>query len=220
VRLRPILFSAPMVRALLAGTKTQTRRIVKPQQPKLSTMKPYDLEMTSRDGSIVAFTMDQFIASRHNKYGLPGDSLWVRESWSHDAPDLDTCRAAYEDASGGIGYGPYYLATEVAPDTLRWKPSIHMPRWASRITLAITGVRVETLHSISDRDAWAEGIDQVDGELDDADICRAAKILQCSHEDARATYGALWAEINGWDSLVSNPWVWVVEFERIQQGAA
>jgi hypothetical protein len=100
--------------------------------------------------------------------------------------------------------------------TTRCKPSIFMPRWASRITLAVTGVRVERLHDISEADARAEGIDECDGLLDDALICRAAKVVGAGREDARGWYAALWAEINGWDSLVSNPWVWVVKFNRVE----
>jgi hypothetical protein len=102
-----------------------------------------------------------------------------------------------------------------------WRASTSMPRWASRITLKITGVRVERLHAISEADAWAEGIAAVDGTLDDAAICRAAKVLGCSHEDGRATYGALWAEIHGEASLVEDPWVWVVDFRRVvEQGVS
>jgi hypothetical protein len=121
---RPIIFGAPMVRAVLAGTKTQTRRLA---------ASPF----------------------RHVR---EGDRLWVRETWGHDAPSLDDCRRGVE--SDGPSYGPYYRATAGKEDLgtlVRWRPSIHMPRWASRIALEVVGVRCEPLRAIGDEDAMAEG---------------------------------------------------------------
>ncbi len=180
---RPILMSAPMVRAILEGRKTQTRRVYKPREVD---------NVEDPHGALFAFP---------TPYGSPGDRLWVRETWSHDAHDLDTCRAAHEDASPGIGYGPYYRSTEVAPDTLRWKPSIFMPRWASRITLEVTEVRVQRLQEISEDDAKAEG-------------CEPSG--SAGFATARGLYAALWDSINGarapWPS---NPWVWAITFRRL-----
>jgi hypothetical protein len=176
MRERPILFSAPMVRALLAGTKTQTRRIVKGGIP-------FD-----DDFEIVA-----------SPYGDPGDRLWVREShwWFKDEPD-NSC-----------GYYPPKLTREDVEyradgDDGRkvWRPSIHMPRWASRITLEVTGVRVERLQDISEADARAEGVEPNAFE-------------RTADNYGSVLYRRLWESINGPGSWDANPWVWVVEFRRI-----
>ena len=200
---RPIIFSAPMVRAILEGRKTQTRRIV----------KRTDSGRVKEPGSHRNFHIDDRDAVTACPYGVIGDRLWVRETWAHDAESLEQCRATHEDISGGIGYGPYYRATECAPDTLHWRPSIHMPRWTSRITLEIVGVRVERLQEISATDILSEGavnrphvdqfgrnpVSEFDGKV---------------YMDLRS----LWA--HGWDSInakrapwSSNPWVWVIEFQ-------
>lgn len=202
----PILFSAPMVRALLNGSKTQTRRVVKPA-PKMVDDQWF---FYRRDCPVYLSTSIAAIESC--PYGQPGDQLWVREAWSHDAESLEQCRASFEDAMGPGSYGPYYRATESAPDTLRWKPSIHMPRWASRITLEITSVRVERLQDISGADARAEGappshpsIDRVSREFGFKDF-------------PRSWYAQLWDQINGPDTWAANPWVWVVEFKVAKPG--
>lgn len=188
---RPILFSKPMVRAVLAGTKTQTRRAVK--HPLLKDL-PRIIDMG--DG-----WWGNEAAQARCPYGQPGDRLWVREAWSHDAESLEQCRASAEDAMGGGAYGPYYRATEVAPDTLSWKPSIHMPRWASRITLEVTGVRVERLQDISEADAVAEGVKN--------------SLHLPGGRFATENYAHLWWTINGDGSWEANPWVWAVEFKRV-----
>lgn len=195
---RPILFSAPMVRALLYGSKTQTRRVVKPQH-----LKFFDQSATDMLGAW---------SKRPMPYGKPGDRLWVRETWAHDAESLEQCRASLEDAMGGGRYGPYYRATESAPDTLYWKPSIHMPRWASRITLEITGVRVERLQNISKADAIAEGLTSNSGLY--------ASPGQMWQIDPRKAYSNLWESINGPGSWDANPWVWVIEFKVLKGGGA
>lgn len=163
-------------------------------------------------------------------FGAPGDRLWVREAFAYSVRDHDlhhegfsdethhaVYRATQESQGSWTHYDEHGKQTPTSP---QWRPSIHMPRWASRITLDVTGVRVERLHAITEADAWAEGIGAVDGEIAAAAICRAAKVMACSPEDARATYGALWAEIYGAQSLVDNPWIWVVEFRRVESGAS
>lgn len=212
---RPILFSGPMVRALLAGTKTQTRRVAR-VSPAVSG-RP-ELVIGDRDhcGTGWHWRRPNGVCEWHVEcpYGAVSDKLWVRESWAHDAPDLQACRVAHEDACGGsITYGPYYRATEVAPDTLRWRPSIHMPRWASRITLEITDVRVERLHEISEADAKAEGV-----RIPDAATAKQSTVDVSGMTPYRAAFASLWDEINGdrapWSS---NPWVWVVAFKRVEE---
>jgi hypothetical protein len=177
VRERPILFSAPMVRAILAGTKTQTRRVA----------KGLALEWLS-EGFEPAFVADD--ANRLCPYGQPGDRLWVREAWAKThclGHEMFVYRA--EDNRTDYG-GP-------------WKPSIHMPRGASRILLKIVSVRVERLQDISGNDCIAEGVWRVED-----------KALGRSGE-AVAAYRDLWEQINAPGSWDANPWVWVVEFRRV-----
>ena len=167
---RPILFSAPMVRALLAGTKTQTRRIA----------KGLALEWLS-EGFEPTFVADD--ANRLCPYGKPGDRLWVREAWAKThclGHEMFVYRA--EDNRTDYG-GP-------------WKPSIHMPRLASRILLEIVSVRIERLQDISEADAEAEGTP-----------------IPCG--GWVGGYRNLWESINGPGSWDSNSWVWVVEFKRV-----
>jgi hypothetical protein len=226
---RPILFSAPMVRALLEGRKTQTRRQVKyrvtgPNRP--NTLDFHEgsrwrgaLDARSLTGNALALC----------PYGKPGDLLWVRETCrAHELTDKE----AEEDTFGvmerlGLEYPLYGLDGVIyaADGTFReiqntqqasqaWcelnhyrgkqgatVPPIHMPRWASRITLRITSVRVERVQAISQADCIAEGI--------------AAQTGPFVHHVV-ADYRRLWGEINGKESWDANPWVWVVAFERAE----
>jgi hypothetical protein len=137
-------------------------------------------------------------------YGQPGDRLWVRETHSF-VPDSDEPAGCSQVLYAASGDGPY----------AKWRPSIHMPRWASRILLEITGVRVERLQDISEDDCWAEGIDACDGLLDDMAIYEMARRMNRQFEEAAPTYAALWESINGAGSWGANPWVWVIEFKRV-----
>ena len=222
---RPILFSAPMVRAILDGTKTQTRRIVKPQprdewRPVVSHYYPtiIDRHGDEAPGQEVYGASDE-VEGRKCPYGQPGDRLWVRETWAahwmyNDVPpsaaQSERCDLRRTDnrwfAADGNG-GPSQHGLE--PDGLRgrWRPSIHMPRWASRITLEVTGVRVERLQDISEVDAQAEG-------------CALECMTPTGDDSGSAIYGpggylALWEAINGAGAWDQNPWVWVVEFKPV-----
>lgn len=192
MRERPILFSAPMVRAILAGQKTQTRRIVKPQPLGDTAWKNDDQWIVSGHG-------EAGDTGLHCPYGQPGDRLWVRETWAYGIHAL----AAKSDADGPF----VYAADQTTQGRLcdRWRPSIHMPRAASRITLEITGVRVERLRDISEDDAYAEGVTHA----------------EWGGMNAREGFRRLWESLNGTGSWEANPWVWVVEFQRIstQEGA-
>lgn len=185
---RPILFSGAMIRAILAGQKTQTRRAAKPvKHPDLGN--PYD------PGALVSEL--QHVIGRACPYGQPGDRLWVRETWSTHAcfdhlPPSECPKSIHYWADGEIKTG-------------KRRPSIHMPRWASRILLEIVSVRVERLQSISEADAEAEGIDFL-RHVQDADETLTARDL----------YECLWDGISGEGSWAANPWVWVVEFKRIE----
>lgn len=241
---RQILFSAPMIRAILDGSKTQTRRVVKAKHlPFLENL------------------LTNFVDGKWNErpfpYGQPGDRLWVREKWGYIDPD--GTGENYANDQGG--QGPVTFAAELCqeghpvrdywlrriayaatfqeprfgngPDKpKRWRPSIHMPRWACRIELEITGVRVERLQDISEADAAAEGIApnwigsdltgwnpeehgylphdcDDEGEVPGVDI----------YDDcwtANRCFKRLWESINGAGSWDANPWVWVIEFRRIK----
>lgn len=190
---RPILFSAPMVQAILAGTKTQTRRIVKPQP-----------DAWCGGTLCVQFTPDDQRLGRLGKpilcpYGVPGDRLWVRETWAVSHV-IDHLKPREIQKGAGI---VYYTATENTGGMMQ-RPSIFMPRWASRITLEITDVRVERLQEISEEDALAEG----------------AKPYLLPVHPARESlryvegFAQLWEQINGPGSWDANPWVWAINFRR------
>jgi hypothetical protein len=218
---RPILFSAPMVRAVLAGTKTQTRRIAKfPPTTSAFVVSP------ERDGKWWPTNRGDYVGGGIVcPYGEPGDRLWVRETHaqfavgnrSGVAPQCVAYRATC-DEDGGFDYvnnGDEIMRLKVT----KWTPAIYMPRWASRITLEVTRVRVERLHDITEEDARAEGVEAMDGMFDEVELCRIAKIAGSSYEDARGWFAALWCQINGEDSWRANPWVWVVEFKRMEAAA-
>ena len=226
---RPILFNAPMVRALLAGTKTQTRRIVKPVKfyPDFGCAvgqvggawkygSPAALGLRERgDHWSVVLKGDVLQrmctseaygwgASAGCPYGVPGgDRLYVRETWAAPhAYDHLPPRLIPQDAR------IHYAATEDRGGLL-WRPSIHMPRWASRITLEVTGVRVETLQDISEADAVAEGCKPIRPELvQDGLIVRPGR-------SAVEEFRLVWEQIHGGGSWEKNPFVWVVTFRRI-----
>lgn len=188
---RPILFSGAMVRALLDGSKTQTRRIVKDLPPWPITEICHDAGGTGKWMPNGPAPSGTGMAAGHWRlcpYGQPGDRLWVRETFC----DLDD------------GEFEYRADGECDPNVVpRWTPSIHMPRAASRILLEIVSVRVERLQDISEGDAWAEGVDKAE-----------ALSMACA-DGATAAYSALWQRINGAGSWEANPWVWVVEFKRV-----
>ena len=218
---RPILFSGAMVRALLDGSKTQTRRAVKLQvQHDDSWVGGWKIVHKRVTQALLTFNQlggkplgsDAAICP----YGQPGDRLWVRETWVCD--DYRLQQGPYVEVPGAREALFYRADNEQpfeAPKGKFWKPSIHMPRWASRILLEIVSVRVERLQGIGEADCWAEGIEAVDGALDDLVIIHLAKRMGRSFEDAAPTYAALWESINGAGSWDANPWVWVVEFKRV-----
>ena len=215
---RPILFNAPMVRAILDGSKTQTRRVVKPQPDWVNENAGCGI---ATGGGIMPSPRSDWLHWRGSRllrpeprcpYGLPGDRLWVRENFAivprtayarsdgvqqtlrpDDDHDAAIYRAGWDRSNGGF----------------RWRPSIHMPRWASRILLEITDVRVERLQDISEADAQAEGV-KVDGNG------HAVRDDVVNVGGARTAFAELWESINGPDSWSANPWVWVIEFRRIE----
>lgn len=217
---RPIVFSGPMVRAILSGRKTQTRRVVKPQPTRLEWFE-------HQKGWLGSFRDDAGSQANPHRmvpcpYGEPGDRLWVRETFSTDAISMYPCpRAWYRatDFNDRSDLNDWHVCPKESrgrwADCLacweeregrkfRWRPSIFMRRELSRITLEIVSVRVERLQDISEADAVAEG---VGGERDEYDMPK--------WPSATAAFDALWCSINGVESYKANPWVWVVEFKRI-----
>lgn len=222
---RPILYSGSMVRAILDDRKTQTRRIA---NGVVEDPGPYSVEAWERG------------EMPRCHYGSPGDRMWVRETWRyHDwteegepwiryaADDTtagplavsddwtDRVTAAWEALSA-----PENFAIDAAARDRKWRPSIFMPRWASRLTLDVTAVRVERLQAISEDDARAEGVRELPlqegapGAWWTADPSAGAAMHA---RDPVAAFRKLWDSINGnRASWVSNPWVWVVEFKRAE----
>lgn len=267
-----------MVRAILAGTKTQTRRVVKPAPQMVTDRKtaPWDGDATALLGLLSQ-------VGRPCPYGQPGYRLWVRETWqvARETIDYET-GGEYDvfewtedmgdprpylngDARFGTKAGLFYAAdgedknpgafynltgfdnkTVLRPKEINWRPSIHMPRWANRITLEVTGVRVERLQDISEADAMAEGCARlyddepgyVHRDEPDWSLCPqcggtrlytafnpttggALPDTDCEKCDTYVKrYQHLWESINGPDSWAANPWVWVVEFKHALRAAA
>lgn len=198
-RERPILFTGPMVRAMLDGRKTQTRRVIKPQPGPdgiSDDVLPQEYGRAWRDAEGRVYRCP---------YGQPGDLLWVRETWRvHDAAEAE------------IGYradGRVIRRLDMEDNTIwraskgrtKWRPSIHMPKWACRLWLRVKDVRVERLMDITVEDAKAEGVEPAGQEGDS--------------RRWRGGFRDLWDSINlkrgfGWEL---DPWVWVVEFERTER---
>ncbi len=196
MRERPILMTTENAQKCHDGTKTQTRRIVK-YYPSLG--EPGDWCHRAMEPEFKRIVGDY---SRFCHLGVVGGLLWVREAWApcHECP--------YEIYKGqNVKNCP---SCDASTSGLRWKPSIHMPRWACRTVLEITGVRVERLQSISDADALAEGVTV----RPDAEI--AARVAGPPETGARMEFFALWESIHGKGSWVLNPWVWVIEFRKVE----
>lgn len=206
---RPILFSGAMVRAILNGTKTQTRRVIKPQPSFLGAMG---------DPSAPFKTLDAGLHCRITcPYSEPGDGrLWVRETW------MDLLGTGIERRTGDHGRYAYQADTppgsygdEARKDFgLKWRPSIHMPRAASRLLLEVVGVRVERLQDISAADAIAEGIERSGAGWQRFHVDPDAPEGQSFTRNPVLAYRGVWEQINGAGSWDANPWVWVLEFRR------
>ena len=211
MREHPIIFSAPMVRAILEGRKTQTRRVVRGGQPKGVGTFHVDTGFKGGRPTLVETTPCPAGREIHwlqrMPYGQPGDRLWVRETHLLDPPidgswpSVGDGFASIEDIPGRYRNTKHvlYRADNNLSGDWCWRPSIHMPRWASRITLELTDVRVQRVQDISEEDALAEG-------------CRS----QIKHS---AAFADLWDSINesrgfGWNA---NPYVWALTFRRVEQ---
>jgi hypothetical protein len=228
VRERPILFSGPMVRAILDGRKSQTRRVIKGaphEERQLEAVMVRD-EACFIERAHVG-TPQETCHYRYGgegeqpaiacPYGAPGDKLWVRETWGLNhyeyerapipkvrPPDLEDQYLAYQATEDD---------SEVRNE-LRWRPSIHMPRWMSRLTLEIAEVRAERLLACSENDAKAEGL-----EWTTPGMWSVATHLPIIGDDPRRVYFELWDHINGAGSAAADPWVWAVSFRVLDEAA-
>ncbi|EEY6112570.1 TPA: hypothetical protein QIC59_002461 [Escherichia coli] len=185
---RGMIFNDEMVRAILGGNKTQTRRIVEE--------KFY--------GRAVAAEL----LAKHCPYGQPGDRIWVRETYRVHGKATDVATLVYRaSVRNSWTEQTHRVPVDVCnkPVSEKWTPSIHMPRWASRILLEITDVRVERLHDMSEADAKAEGATPATYKITPPEAVY------------RVGFGDIWRSIYGQDNWLSNPWVWVIEFKRIQE---
>lgn len=210
-----MIFNAEMVRALLGGRKTQTRRPIKWKQTRFTEIGERE------DGSKWPWSEDAEHACdfwHPCPFGAVGDRIWVRETF-----------CTVDDTQYGGGKWVDYRATpkfeashpagwDCAPndaEALKWRPSIHMPRWASRILLEITDVRVERLNAISQEDAQAEGMELTGWRPTYSDPDSGGEVLT-----PYDNFAQLWESIYGEESWKANPWVWVIEFKRVEGGAA
>jgi hypothetical protein len=242
---RPMLFSAPMVRAILEGRKTQTRRISKDQPNFAFGVKQIVRVPDPWHDEAFAGTPAEGMGTKGKRqiqwhcedyagnlvcaidircpYGVPGDRLWVKETWAWSGTDKQITPS-----------DPWYRATHYKGEDfgIRWRPSIHMPRWASRITLEVVSVRVERLSEISEADAKAEGIYSKcihvppPIHIETRYVSPGVKMVNAAdevdyeapaHRTAKQAFECLWESINGYGSWSENPWVWVVEFKRLEQ---
>ncbi|GDK61892.1 hypothetical protein [Escherichia coli] len=188
VKDRGMIFNDEMVRAILGGNKTQTRRIVEE--------KFY--------GRAVAAEL----LAKHCPYGQPGDRIWVRETYRVHGKATDVATLVYRaSVRNSWTEQTHRVPVEVCnkPVSEKWTPSIHMPRWASRILLEITDIRVERLHDMSEADAKAEGATPATYKITPPEAVY------------RVGFGDIWRSIYGQDNWLSNPLVWVIEFKRIQE---
>ncbi len=219
--------AAIMVRAILDGRKTQTRRIA-------DISDPFDYPQFN--AKVVNFRKKTYWfdcqKSHPNHivnacpYGIFGNRLWVRETWQHSnyphGPADQDCAIFYRS---DYWNDPHGMDGEksLEGNYRDWKPSIHMPRWASRINLEITGVRVERLQDISEADAIAEGIEKISAVGDGSGPNKFSIHLDgmwCNAPTAHECYKILWESINGQGSWDKNPWVWVIEFKRIDESVS
>lgn len=232
----PILLNGEMVRAILDGRKTQTRRVVKSIDHDLLDMMSEDAETGAPDSELLELlygpstddngksVADQWmvrctecpeegVLTLGQGFGRVGDRLWVREAWQGPLVPYELSHELFKDSEqfespqyceyrANGGSTPVFINAD-DEECQRWRPSIHMPRWASRITLEITSVRVQRLQDISEDDSMAEGIP-----------------FEGDQPSPRDNFSALWESIRGAGSWDENPWVWVIEFKRVDSEVA
>lgn len=233
---RGMIFNAEMVRALLDGMKTQTRRIVKGTDGAVKFCKEWDIngeEIFVVLGEKDHTGMNPVLGAISCPLGAVGDRIWVREAYRFPASLDDVSPTGVGEMAVATGYRKPWAPTfyeftgtfsdgwkgfETPPkvsDAGKLRPSIHMPRWASRILLEITDVRVERLNSISQEDAQAEGMELTGWRPTYSDPDSGGEVMT-----PYDNFAELWSSIYGDESWKANPWVWVIEFKRVEGGAA
>jgi len=194
----PIIFSTEMVKAILEGRKTQTRRVIKPQPYIIEGAEGKMLNGSSKSKECFLFIRmrDNFPVIMECPYGQVGSKLWVRETWGWSGLNRVEYKAFPAD-------GKDFRAVD------RWRPSIHMFHAVSRITLEITDVRVEKLQEITDEDAKAEGVD-----VDKVFSPDSGHIGKCYWTKFRELWNSIHKKEHRWED---NPWVWVISFKRLNR---
>ena len=212
---RGMIFNGEMVRALLSGRKTQTRRPIKWKQTRFTEIGERE------DGSKWPWSEDAEHACdfwHPCPFGAVGDRIWVRETFC-TVDDTQYGGEKWVDYRATPKFEASHPAGwDCAPndaEALKWRPSIHMPRWASRILLEITNVRVERLNAISQEDAQAEGMDLTGWRPTYSDPDSGGEVMT-----PYDNFAELWSSIYGEEIWQANPWVWVIEFKRVEGGAA
>lgn len=199
----PILFSTPMVQALLAGKKTMTRRTKGLE--KISLLATEIVKWQKQSDWVARFKYkgeEKYEATNLIKclYGQVGDVLWVRESFCKDINNNYVFKTMF-----GVS------------DSFKWKPSIYMPKAACRLFLEITNIRVERLQDISENDAISEGIEVLDGHSNYKNYLYGDGMNYTYVKTPKLSFCTLWKSINGEESWEANPWVWVIEFKQISK---
>ncbi|STE16474.1 hypothetical protein [Citrobacter sp. wls718] len=205
---RGMIFNAEMVNAILSGRKVQTRRPIKWKQTRFTEIGERE------DGSKWPWSEDTENVCDYwhpCPFGAVGDRIWVRETWAEagaSAPDLTLYRANYPE------HVPPQYENVPTVTSICWTPSIFMPRWASRILLEITDVRVDRLNGISEADARAEGMPSAGELLPDYPDTYLTPVGDFA--TAKVAFQRLWESIYGKENWQADPWVWVIEFKRIE----
>ncbi|MCY0071196.1 hypothetical protein LCT09_25890 [Klebsiella pneumoniae] len=216
---RGMIFNGEMVRAILDGRKTQTRRVMK-VQPESNQLGLLLITDSTKRSDIGKYHWAESNATGNHvrsnlflcPFGAVGDRIWVRETWAEagaSAPDLKLYRANYPE------HVPSIYENVPPAEEIRWTPSIHMPRTASRILLEITDVRVERLNAISQEDAQAEGMELTGWRPTYSDPDSGGEVMT-----PYDNFAELWSSIYGEGSWKANGWVWVISFKRVEGGAA
>lgn len=205
----PILFSTPMVQAILDGRKTQTRRVIKGFTAEVNgkyinfEYKTSKLKMSVGNVTFKNLNKPFLGIVEESPYGVPGDILWVRETW-HEVKKSNFNR--------NIPYLYKASSHETKVENYKWKPSIFMPKQACRLFLKVVSVRVERLQDISEEDAISEGVKMVGNLYNNYSAGYQHFGVGNLFQYAKKSFASLWESINGEESWNSNPWVWVLEF--------
>ncbi|EPM4946568.1 hypothetical protein ACTMBL_000989 [Vibrio cholerae] len=203
----PMIFNTDMVKALMAGDKLVTRRPVKIDYER--GMNGPVVRGRNGEVSVLSFAPIAGLCP----FGNFGDLIYVRETFrlfNHS----DECGCSDYCSCPPSGT-PVYFATCGGDSESKWKPSIHMPRAASRLTLKVTDVRIERVQDITEEQCWKEGVEHIDGQFDIHQLSEMAKTFDGTFEDAKALFACLWDSI--YQNWKENPYVWVIEFEVIHQ---